>query len=244
MNLVLFEPDELGAALPLADRRVRHVLTVLKRNAGESFDAGVVNGARGKATLIETTPAGATFSFVAQHESPRLPPVTLLIGLPRPQTARDILRDATTLGVSEIHFVRTERGEPSYAHSALWTAGEWRRHALLGAEQAFDTRLPAVTAGRTLANVIAAEVGGSNQDLLALDNYEATCALEACFSAGRGARTGVTLAIGAERGWSSAERELLRNAGFTLAHLGRRVLRAETAVIAALALAHAALPRA
>jgi RsmE family RNA methyltransferase len=42
------------------------------------------------------------------------------------------------------------------------------------------------------------------------------------------------LAVGAERGWSGDEREQLRANGFTLKHLGQRVLRVETAVVAAL----------
>jgi RsmE family RNA methyltransferase len=46
----------------------------------------------------------------------------------------------------------------------------------------------------------------------------------------------VALAFGPERGWSGAERAALRDAGFALVHLGPRVLRLETAVIAAMAL--------
>ncbi|HEY1848006.1 MAG TPA: RsmE family RNA methyltransferase, partial [Opitutaceae bacterium] len=49
----------------------------------------------------------------------------------------------------------------------------------------------------------------------------------------------LALAFGPERGWSGAERDLLRARGFTLAHLGTRVLRTETAVVAALAIAKA-----
>jgi len=46
----------------------------------------------------------------------------------------------------------------------------------------------------------------------------------------------VVLALGPERGWSPAERDLLRSEGFALAHLGPRVLRAETAAVAAVAI--------
>ena len=46
----------------------------------------------------------------------------------------------------------------------------------------------------------------------------------------------IILAIGSERGWSPAERDILRANHFTLAHLGPRVLRAETAVTAAIAI--------
>jgi RsmE family RNA methyltransferase len=50
----------------------------------------------------------------------------------------------------------------------------------------------------------------------------------------------LVLALGPERGWGPRDREQLRAAGFSLAHLGSRVLRLETAVVAALTLAKAA----
>jgi RsmE family RNA methyltransferase len=53
--------------------------------------------------------------------------------------------------------------------------------------------------------------------------------------------TPVVLALGPERGWGPADRAALRAHGFTLVHLGTRVLRSETAVIAALTLVRARL---
>jgi RsmE family RNA methyltransferase len=99
----------------------------------------------------------------------------LLIGLPRPQTARKILQEATALGVSALHFVTTERGEPSYADSTLWSSGEWRRHLLTGAAQAFCTRIPEVSFGRKLSDVIAGLPPLATR--VALDNYEAPVSL-------------------------------------------------------------------
>lgn len=229
MNLVLLESAEIGRPLPLADRRARHVLDVLRRKVGDTFDAGVIDGPRGKATL--TAVGAEAIGFTFEPAVPPAPPelVSLIVGLPRPQTARDILRDATTLGAAALDFVRTQRGEPSYAQSALWTAGEWRRHVIAGAEQAFVTTLPAVSHGRSLLEVVGAVTPGAIR--LALDNYESPAALGA---AAFPSKTPVVLAIGGERGWSAAERSLLRAEGFSLVHLGPRVLRTETAVIAAL----------
>jgi 16S rRNA (uracil1498-N3)-methyltransferase len=51
----------------------------------------------------------------------------------------------------------------------------------------------------------------------------------------------VVLAVGGERGWSAADRMALRAAGFAFHHLGRRVLRAESAAVAALAITRARL---
>ena len=234
MNLILFEPAELSVPLPRTDPRAAHLLGVLRRSAGDTFDAGLVNGPRGKGTLVVIGDQALTLTFAWGAAPPPPEPVVLLIGLPRPQTARDILREATALGAGALHFFRAEKSEASYAQSTLWSSGEWRRHLVTGAEQAFDTRLPVVTHGETLAATIAALP--ANATRLALDNYESPQPLSAVALAAP-----VALAFGPERGWSAAERDLLRANGFALAHLGPRVLRSETAVIAALAVVRAKL---
>lgn len=241
MNLVLFQPQEIGVPLSRNDRRAEHVLKVLRRQVGDIFDAGVINGPRGKATLTSITPDALEFTFAPLPGATPRSPIVLVVGLPRPQTARDILRDATTVGVRAIHFVRTEKSEPSYADSTLWSTGEWRRHVVTGAEQAFDTTVPEVTFREPLRERLArvatdSEFSGSAR--LALDNYESATALATLVLA---SDAPVVLAIGSERGWSTTERELLRQSGFQLVHLGPRVLRTETAVVAALTLVRARL---
>ena len=242
MNLVLFESAELTTSLPRTDPRARHILDVLRRREGESFDAGLVNGPRGKATLTAVLPDALAFTFAWDAPLPPLPSTTLLIGLPRPQTARDILRDATTLGATCIHFVATERADPNYATSTLWTSGEWRRHCLAGAAQAFDTRIPEVTWNHTLASAFATLPVSTTTATacLALDNYESPASLRSeIIHHPSSIINSSVLALGPERGFGPADRDALRAAGFTLAHLGSRVLRVETAVVAALAILRA-----
>lgn len=235
LNLILFESAELSRPLPRTDARATHLLDVLRRAPGDSFDAGVVNGPRGKGTVVAVTPQDLQLAFTWNEPVGPAEPLTLIIGLPRPQTARDILRDATTLGAGILHFVATEKSEPSYAQSSLWSSGEWRRHLLAGAAQAFDTRVPEVTHGRDLGEVLADLPSASQR--IALDNYEAPSAWVAPADSWLHP---LILAIGPERGWAMQDRTKLRAAGFALVHLGTRVLRTETAVLAALTLARAA----
>lgn len=241
MNLILFEPDETARPLPRSDQRALHVLDVLKRGSGDTFDVGIIDGPRGKATLLEVGRDALTFSFTWGLPPPPLDPITLIVGLPRPQTARKILQDATAVGVSSLHFVHTDRTEPSYAQSTLWSSSEWKRHLVAGAEQAFCTRLPAVTWTSTLADCVAALSHTAGR--VALDNYECVMPLLSYGVSGYNPASPpeMALAIGGERGWSDEERHALRQQGFTLAHLGERVLRTETAVVAALAILKAKL---
>jgi RsmE family RNA methyltransferase len=232
VNLILLEAGEIGGPLSRADPRAVHIAEVLRRKAGETFDAGIVNGPRGKATVLSVGPGGIAFRFEPVSDPPPADPIHLLIALPRPQTARKILGEATALGVSSIRFFPSEKGEPGYASSTLWRTPEWRRHLMDGAAQAFDTRLPEVLHHGLLGDAIAALPPGCRR--IALDNYEAPRRM-----APAGAASPLALAFGPERGWSAAERTKLRDGGFELAHLGGRVLRTETAVVAAVAIAKA-----
>ncbi len=232
MNLILFEPAEIGHSLARSDPRAEHLLKVLSRKEGDLFDAGVVNGKRGKGTIRSIGPAFITFDFEGTADPSPEESLHLLLALARPQTARKILGAATSLGVASLRFFPSEKGEPGYATSTLWTGGEWRRHLLEGAAQAFDTRIPDVLHFGSLAEAADSTCGLAPR--IALDNYEAARRF------GDGDRSAAVLAFGPERGWSAQERTLLRSRGFELAHLGSRVLRTETAVVAAVAIAKVA----
>lgn len=230
MNIVLFEESDLEQGLPLGDERAVHVLKVLRRQVGDDFDVGLIDGPRGKATVKEILDTGLVVEFEWGEEEPELLPIDLVVGLSRPQTMRKILNEATTLGVRSIRFVATKRGEPSYAESKLWSTGEWRRHVMAGVAQAFTTRVPEVTWGMSL-EVALGEVASRDGTRLCLDNYEGVMRLGEFRG---GARTlPVALAVGSERGWTAKERDLFRARDWTLVGMGERVMRTETAVVAA-----------
>ena len=231
LNLILFDRAELPVPLPRAYRRSRHLVEVLRRHEGDFFDAGIIDGPRGKGKIVQLSDDALFLEFTWTGEQPANDPFTLIVGLPRPQTARDILREGSALGIQDLHFVTTEKGEPNYGQSSLWRNNEWYKQLVLGAEQAFCTRLPQVSFRRSLFDVVAnLETAGMSR--IALDNYESEQPLSQIVSL----KPAVTLAVGPERGWSAAERDELRLRGFEMLHLGSRVLRTETACIAAIAI--------
>jgi RsmE family RNA methyltransferase len=197
--------------------------------AGDTLFVGVVNGPKGKATLMDDGPAGMKLDIVWEQRVEPLRPFTVLVGRPRPQTARDLLREAASFGVQALHFFGAEKGEPSYASSTLWSSGEWAQRLREGAAQAFATGIPAVEQHASLATALE-KIADSPGARLALDVYEGTGPLSALAPA----NGPVILALGAERGWAAAERTVLRTTGFALGHLGPRVLRSETALVAGL----------
>jgi 16S rRNA (uracil1498-N3)-methyltransferase len=230
MNLILFSEDESAHPLPRSDPRAVHLLQTLRRREGDCFDAGFLNGPRTKGMIAKITDEALLLAFDPVSPPPPLHPVSLLVGLPRPQTARKILQEATSLGVEEIHFTPTEKGEPSYAASKLWSTGEYRRHLIAGAEQAFTTRIPLLEHHQDLTAALDQLLAG--RVAVALDNYEATGPLRDFQPAG----CRCLLVVGAERGWSAEERDLFRARKIPLLQLGSNVLRTETACVGGLAI--------
>jgi len=234
MNLILFEEAVENCVLSAPDARFQHIRRVLRRGVGDSVDVGVVNGPRGAARVEAIDAEGCRLRFTWGAEPSELYPCDAWIALPRPAAARRILRECASLGVRRLVFFGGAKGEGDYATARLWRERAWREHLCAGAAQAFHTRIPEVSVHADLrASLRTLDPGGRR---IALDLYEAEHPLtEACSGAAE-----LCLAIGAERGWSAGERDLLREHDFVLCHLGERALRSDTACIAAVGAAAAA----
>lgn len=237
MNLILFDTPFETTRLDADDPRAQHISRVLRARVGTKVFVGFVNGPRARAevTLVEADGA-VGLQVIGTEPAPAPLPIRLLLGLPRPHTAKRVLFEAASMGVYELHFFEAERGEPSYAQSSLWTTDEWKDRLRLGAEQSFGTHLPEVGMHTDLQSAISFLQGEGAH--IALDNYEAAGALPQLLPAD--ARSAV-IALGPERGWSPGERDTFRKNGWKLAHLGAHVLRLETACTAAVAAASASL---
>ncbi len=205
------------------DARARHLRDTVGLAAGGTFHVGVEGGLRGIATIVALAPR-LTFSVAWEKSAQARLPLTVIVGLPRPQTAKKVLHDLASLGAARIIFFESEKGDPGYLTSSLWKDGEWREHVLKGTEQACSALVPEVTRVSSLAEAVALVDAAAWK--LALDPYEATGAPELSAPA-----KSAVLAIGPERGFAAGERATLRQAGFAFAHLGDRILRVEAAAL-------------
>jgi RsmE family RNA methyltransferase len=223
VNLVLITAEEAKSGLNPDDPRARHLRETVGLAVGGTFHVGVTNSLRGIATITALAPQ-LTFAVAWEKSLQARLPLAVLVGLPRPQTAKKILHDLASLGAARIVFFESAKGDPGYLASSLWKDGEWREHVLKGTEQACSTLVPEVTRVGSLAEAL---VGlDANAWKLALDPYAATGAPEISAPA----KTAV-LAIGPERGFADEERAALRTNGFAFAHLGDRILRVEAAAL-------------
>jgi RsmE family RNA methyltransferase len=238
VNLILFEEHELGKNLPRRDERAVHLLKVLRKKAGDTFEAGILGGMRGRGKIEKINIDGSVFVSLDLFESPPLRlPIRVAVGFPRPIQIRRLLRDLSNLGVQAVDLAGTELGEKSYRDTKLMNDGGAKAALVEGAVQSRDTCIPALSIFKNLEDWLRQPPWKNSPGpvplLIAADNVRP----EGAMSRISPTKRPVVLAIGAERGWSERERDLLEEAGFLRLSLGNRALRTETACVAAVILA-------
>ena len=154
------------------------------------------------------------------------PPASLVLALAVLHTgAFDwAVEKATELGVTSIVPIVAERCQ---GRGGAARRERWQRIAAAAVAQCGRSRPPTVEPPRPLAQMLdgvagtrlVAESGASSPSVL------------------RATGDGITLLVGPEGGFTTAEREAISGAGFLALPLGPRTLRAETAALAGLALA-------
>ncbi|MDR1903045.1 MAG: RsmE family RNA methyltransferase [Treponema sp.] len=256
MNIILFEYREVGKPLPRRDERTVHLLKVLHKKQGDTFEAGVLGGYLGLGRIEQIKLDGSLcFSLDLQEEPPPRVPVRIAAGFSRPIQIKRFLRDLSNLGIEAVDLIGTDLGEKSYQDTKLLADGGARAALIEGAAQARDTRIPRLNTYSSLDDWLAErpwDIGSvqffsekadragpgllsarHGPTLIAADNIRPEGSLALLSTPGRA----MVICIGAERGWTNRERGLLEAAGFLRLSMGRRALRTETACVAAAVLA-------
>ena len=247
VNLILFDPAEIGKPLPRRDERTIHLLKVLHKKAGDSFDAGILGGNLGIGRIDAVRLDGSVaYSLDLRDEPPPRYPVRAAVGFPRPIQIRRLLRDLSNLGLEAVDLIGTELGEKSYRDTKLLTDGGARAALIEGAAQARDTRLPVLSFYESLEDWLGERPWDKKSGnaytglglargplLIAMDNIRPEGSLALLSALGQS----MVLAVGSERGWSDKERDELEGSGFLRLSMGERALRTETACVAAAVLA-------
>lgn len=232
MNICLFTDEEIKKPLSTCDERGEHLIKILHKKEGDSFYAGIIGASAGKATITKIIDEKIYFEFVEETDGKELFPLKMIIGFPRPIQLKRLLRDMAALGVCEVHLTRTELTEKSYLNSELATSSSGTKMLLDGTVQAASTHVPSLFIHESLKQCIEYIKKNSNKNitLSALDNIAPSVNLGSIkFSNENGA----CAAIGSERGWTIKERELMKENGFILSGMGKRVMRTETAATVA-----------
>jgi len=144
-----------------------------------------------------------------------------------------IVEKATELGVSEIVPVETARSERGLERAAHKRLERWRRIALEASQQSRRARLPEVREPTSFHSALAQPASCR----IALDEEEDSALIVAALPRELAPEDSIALLTGPEGGWTDRERAALVEAGWRRVWLGPLILRAETAAIAAVAIA-------
>ncbi len=171
-------------------------------------------------------------SYQAGRESPLL--VTLAVALTKGEKIDYVVEKATELGVQTIvPFVSRYSVPKIDERKALHRTERWRKIALSAAKQCGRTGLPVILPACDYREMITQRSSGALKLLFWEKEAEETLKQ---VHAKEPRVPSICLAIGPEGGFSVEEAEWARGQGYVTVHLGRRVLRAETAAVAAVSL--------
>jgi 16S rRNA (uracil1498-N3)-methyltransferase len=226
------QPLSLTAELALPQQAAEHVARVLRMNAGDMLTVFNGDGYDYAATLVSIGKRDVVVRIEEReqvgNESPL--PLTLAQGVARGEKMDLIVQKATELGVARIVPLFTERSEvkldTSRAEKRLL---HWRAVAASACEQSGRVRIPEVVPAQTLQEWLKSLVDDGAQRLALLPEGNLR-PRELRFGSAGG-----WLVVGPEGGLGDRDVATLQEAGFKGLRLGPRILRTETAGLAALA---------
>jgi len=225
--LRLFVPDapDTGGVVRIPRAELRH-LRVLRLGPGDRLCVFDDAGREHEVVLEQVTAREATGRVVATSLASRESPLELVLmpALVKHDRMDWVVEKATELGVARIAPVVTRFSVARGDH-----AERWRRIATAAAKQCGRTRIPAVDAARPLDVALADTWPGLR--LVAWEEEQAAKLADLPDAA-----NAAVMLIGPEGGLDASEVDAARAAGFTTVSLGRRVLRADTAALVAIAL--------
>jgi len=225
-----------GDRATLAGAELEHMRRVLRLTVGDEVtlfdDSGWEHDAAIRSYEAGRGELEIRRSYEAGRESPLA--LTLALGLTKGEKMDVVVEKATELGVTTIMPFTSSFTVPKLDDKKVAKRTErWRKIALSAAKQSGRTQVPEILPLCEFDELIAG--AGANQLKLLFWEKETAQSLRQVHAANPAA-TAILVAIGAEGGLSNAEAQLARERGFASVHLGRRILRAETAAVAVLSL--------
>jgi len=222
-------PAMAGEILELPQDVAHHATRVVRLAVGDSLTLFNGEGGEYAATLtrIDKRAAAVHIDRFENVERESSLAITLAQAIIASDAMDYAIRKATELGVATIQPVKTE-------HSAAMPGGDrhakrlahWREVAISACEQCGRNRIAHIAEAREFADWIATWRGPG---IMLVPNAEAKLAAVAA------SNVPIALLIGPEGGWSSREIRDAAKAGWSTVNLGPRVLRADTAGVAAIA---------
>ena len=221
----------------LSGAQAAHLARVLRAQIGMQFD--IVAGDRvQRGSIVEISDLIIEFALGEEIDADPALPVTLLLAVFKFDRLESAIEKATELGVERIVLVLARRTEKHLAQAATTRVERWRRIAREAAQQ--SRRSDTLEISDPMQVKDAAREEPEAVRLLLTENERTATLRHALDSSGTNSDDGgckrIRLAIGPEGGWTLEEETLFASEGWKPVSLGPRILRAETAAIAAVSI--------
>lgn len=224
--------DEVsGNRAALTGDHAHHLIRVLRARVGQEFDI-VANGVLYNASVDNISEDRVEFELKAEIPAATPAPVTILLSIFKFDRMEWAIEKCTELGVAKIIPVIARRTDPHLASASAKRVDRWRRIVMQASEQSRRITPPEISEPMKLRD--AATLAAALK--IVLSESEEQTSLRELLDANR-SQSAMLLAIGPEGGWTEDELQLFRDNGWSSATLGNTILRAETAAIAAVAIA-------
>jgi 16S rRNA (uracil1498-N3)-methyltransferase len=233
----------------LTGEQATHLARVLRAQPGQVYDI-VANGFLHRAEITAVSDMQIDFLLHEELEADAALPIHLLLAIFKFDHFEWAIEKATELGVSRITPILARRTEKHLALAAPRRADRWRRIALESSKQSRRTDIPEISDPTPLTSALNTDAAPLR---ILLSETEQSHTLSAALTThatltsqlhhdgwdvnSQPATFRLDLAIGPEGGWTPEEMTLFTTHAWTPVTLGPRILRAETAAIATIAIA-------
>lgn len=230
MRRRFFVDEFVGGRAVMAGETAHHLGRVLRAEPGQLYELS--DGKRVWLARIEEVQRDRVEFSLAEELASGEPlfQTELLLSIVKFDAFEFALEKATELGVSRIVPLVAARSEKSLLAAAPKRAERWKKILLEASQQSRRLGIPELA---PLTKLEAALSSHSGRLKILLSERPEAPSLRGILEGQNPAAA--VLAIGPEGGWADAELQRAETHGFREASLGRLILRAETAVIAALA---------
>jgi 16S rRNA (uracil1498-N3)-methyltransferase len=216
-------------------RELEHLQRVLRLGPGDRVTVFDDAGWEHEAVIRSLTRERAEIEILRSYEAGKESPlhITLALGLTKGEKLDLVVEKATELGVQAIIPFASLHAVPKLDAAKIAKRSErWRKIALSAAKQCGRTQVPEIL---TLRDFAALSQQPAALKLLFWEKEERRSLYQVHEQ--NPLAPSLLLAVGPEGGFSVTEAEFARTRGFETVHLGRRILRAETAAVTVVSLA-------
>lgn len=221
--------ESSGNRAALTGEHADHLVRVLRARIGQEFDIAAGASVR-RGRIISISPARVEFDLGEEISTTASVKLTLLLSIFKFDRMEWAIEKCTELGVSRIVPVIARRTDAHLISASAKRVERWRKIALQAAEQSRRAAAPEVS-----DSIKQEEIESFSDGLrVVLSESERQTQLREVLAS---PVEEIFIAIGPEGGWTEEELQLFDDAGWISASLGATILRAETAAIAATAIA-------